>query len=109
MRELAHLLASRDGWGGRERSIHFADEPGWLRKTFLVSSTRMAQTGTWYPASGGGGPSMFEECDYEPAGLSDAKQHKLLELIDNQLRDVRHRGPEVLATDVEKVHETAAV
>ncbi len=76
IRDIAYGLAKKDGFGGRERSLHLKDVPGILDQEFYVSGARMVRTGTYYPPQYSS--SYYGESDYEPGGLANAKSHKLL-------------------------------
>jgi len=72
--EAAYLLAQKDGFGGRERSVHWIEAAHLQGKECRISSIRTAVTGTYYPPSGGNG--MYSD-DYEPGGLSGEKRWRL--------------------------------
>lgn len=99
----AYLRAKGDGFGGRERTIHFEDlsywqGSQWMRlddpdftltkcdtKAFkpfeeIVVSKRVVKTGTYYPPSGGGYGTGWSEDDYwyDPGGLDDMKTHVII-------------------------------
>lgn len=78
--ELAYLMAKRDGFGGRERAIHWMEYPEHEGMECTVEEMRTVCTGSYYPPSGGHSFSgMFGEEDdwYEPGGLSEMKRHRL--------------------------------
>lgn len=69
-RELAHALAHRRGFGGRERTIHWVEVPELEGEVVRIWSLRNAYTGTYFPPSG-------DHEDYEPGGLDNMKCHRL--------------------------------
>jgi hypothetical protein len=78
-REIAYLMAVADGFGGRDRTIHWVEYPEHQDMECTVTGLRTACTGRYYAPSGGGGRSYFgdDEDWYEPGGLSDMKHHRL--------------------------------
>ena len=76
-RELALALARRDGFGGRERSIHFVEKPELLDLEARIVSVRSVMIGTYHCASGG---RAWYDDDYEPAYLSDRQTVRIAEL-----------------------------
>lgn len=91
--DLAWLLAHRDGFGGRERSLHLVERVGWTKATALVVSLRTVVTGTYEPASGG-----WNTWDVEPPSLARAKAHRLatLSLISFATDDTFSKADEFL-------------
>lgn len=88
----AALAANRyQGFGGKQRSIHYYAEPTAESYTSEIYRKRVVQTGTYYPPAGGGGG--WDDYWYEPGGLDDRKTHVLL-LVD---------GGEIEACNVEPV------
>jgi hypothetical protein len=77
LQQIAYGLAKADGFGGRERSLHFKEQPNLLGQEFTVSGVRMVQTGTYYPPSGGYN-AYQGDYDYEPGGLADMKARRLV-------------------------------
>ena len=73
--EIAYGLAKTDGFGGRERSLHFEEKPEILGQEFTVSGIRTVQTGTYYPPHSS--QTYYGEYDYEPGGLANMKAHRL--------------------------------
>lgn len=76
-RELAYLRAKQDGFGGRERSIHFEDIPEHAGVVCTVHDVRTVMTGRYFAPSGGGYDYYTGESDYEPGGLDNMKPHRL--------------------------------
>lgn len=75
--ELAYLLATEDGFGGKERSLHTVELPELVGQEFNVSAVKTVMTGTYYPPSGW--YSWEGEYDFEPGGLSECKAHRLVQ------------------------------
>jgi len=69
--EIAYMLARQDGFGGRDRTMHFKEVPEMDGKMVQVQRVRTCMTGTYYA------PSCDGE-DYEPGGLDGQKRHRLL-------------------------------
>lgn len=76
--EVAYVMAKADGFGGKERTIHFEDRPEFEGKKFWVQGMRSVFTGTYYPPCYS--PPSYDEMygDYEPGGLSNPKCHRLV-------------------------------
>ncbi len=68
------ILKSR-GFGGRQRSIHTAEEKQLEGEIYRVSKRKVVKTGTYCP--GGGGYDYYGEYDYNPAYLANEKTHVL--------------------------------
>jgi hypothetical protein len=75
--ELAYLMAKRDHFGGRERTIHWLDKPEYHGVEMLVVEVCSAYTGIYYPPDNGGYNSWDGEYDYEPGGLTKVKCHRI--------------------------------
>lgn len=78
-RELVYLLAKRDGFGGRERTIHIVEHLELEGAECTVMDIRTANTGRHRQTAGSSG-GMFGDDDYEPNGLEDMKQHRIVRL-----------------------------
>lgn len=91
----AYLSAKADGFGGRERSIHYKLMGWWEGAAFSnsdicleldpssfvpyeseVIGKRVIKTGTYYPPYVP--TSYWPEDDYEPGGLEDVKTHVII-------------------------------
>jgi hypothetical protein len=100
----AYLQAKRDGFGGRERSIHYCpdvynstlfgtvDDEGHLKSTPLkteIFSKRVVKTGTYYPPRH---PRYYDDDEYKPGGLTDIKTHVIVTTHygDFHTDDIRH-------------------
>lgn len=95
-RDLAYLCAKADGFGGRERTVHFREMPEYASREACVAAIRTAVTGTYCPASGG--TNYFGEDEYDPPGLMNEKRVRLAELgfwCDGPLT--------ILTSDLEKI------
>ena len=79
-KDVAYSLAQADGFGGRERSIHWTERPELAGATVRVCEVRVVNTGMYYPASTAYYGSGSHEYDYEPGGLDDRRTHRLLRL-----------------------------
>ena len=75
LQQIAYGLAKTDGFGGRERSLHFSEKPDLLGQEFTVAGIRTVQTGTYYPPHSS--QTYYGEYDYDPGGLMDMKAHRL--------------------------------
>lgn len=73
VRSVAINHMRREGFGGRERTIHTRREEGELGRVYKVIDRKVVKTGLYYPASG------YAE-DWEPGGLDNCKTHVLLQL-----------------------------
>ncbi len=73
-RQLAYLVAKRDGFGGRERVLHTVRVPEAALEIIEVGKVKRAVTGTYYPPTGW---SSLDGDDYEPGGLSSPVHHQL--------------------------------
>ena len=71
-RDLAWLLAHRDGFGGRERTLHTFEAPAYRGGRARIYELRTAMTGTYRPGRGG---SWYD--DPEPPYLAGATPHRL--------------------------------
>lgn len=100
--ELANALAHKDGFGGKERSIHWIEAPALVNAHVRIRNLRNAYTGTYYPPSGGGE-------DFEPGGLTHMKCHRLatVSLIDDEvdLPEVLHRELVIPVYHLEQLSE----
>lgn len=78
VREIAYLIACNDGFGGRERSIHWEERPEYERATGTITSIRTAHTGTYNPPWSC--QSYDGECDGDPGGLINEVRHRILSI-----------------------------
>lgn len=69
-RELARTLAKRDGYGGRERTVHEVECPEYLGQETTVDSLRTVYTGTYVPGGG-------DENGEWPPDLRDKKGRRI--------------------------------
>ena len=74
-RDLAYVLAKKDGFGGRERSLHFIDLPEFQGAETFVTHLQTVVTGTYCPASSG--RSYISEDDYDPPCLMNEKRWRI--------------------------------
>lgn len=74
---LAKLMLRQDGFGGDKREIHTEPREHWAGREGIVVKTRRCMTGT-YEA---GYMSGYEEPEYNPPFLGDAKSHALLTVL----------------------------
>lgn len=69
-------------FGGSERKIYTIRKEDYVKintdNVWKVTKYKMVVTGTYYPP--GGGYNYYGEYDYEPGGLSNMEQHKILQL-----------------------------
>jgi hypothetical protein len=77
IREIAYALALKDGFGGRERTLHFIEIPQLLGESYCVQGVRSAKTGTYSP---GYRSSMWGGNDDEPPSLSEEKTRRLVQI-----------------------------
>lgn len=78
-REIAYVLAKKDGFGGRQRKLFTVKVPEAKGQEFYVDGVRTAKTGTYFPPC----PTTDWESGYkewEPGGLEDLKTHRLLRI-----------------------------
>jgi len=74
---LARGAVRARGWGGKERRIHYEDQPRDLTDYLTtVLAKRVRMTGDYYPPSGG--QDMTGEDWYEPGGLTNQRSHVIL-------------------------------
>jgi len=74
---LAGNILRKNGWGGKERTIHIKSRPDLLNKTGIIYKKRIVHTGTY--TSGYSYKGYFDDYpDYEPAYLSNRKSHVIL-------------------------------
>lgn len=78
-RELAYLLAKKDGFGGRERTLHTVEVPEAAGREIRAGKVCSTMTGTYYP------PNWYRDretgyMDGEPGGLENRRQHRLIEV-----------------------------
>ena len=71
---IARIVAIRDGFGGRERSLHTERDEALTGLRCTVSAKKVHKTGSYF------GPSASDDYDFEPGGLSDEKTHVILTL-----------------------------
>lgn len=77
---LAFKMCGEDHFGGKTRSIHTEEEPKLAGEIVTVRGLRRVMTGEYYPPY-----SYYSntwdgiDYDYEPGGLSNAKQHTLVQ------------------------------
>lgn len=76
-REIAYLRAKEDGFGGRERMIHWLEYPEYVDRECVIMGVRTVCTGTYYPPSYS--PPAWDEYygEAEPGGLANIKQHRV--------------------------------
>lgn len=74
-REIARAVMQRDGYGGRERTIHTADRPDLAGIEGTVCRQFFCKTGTYVPGS-----RSWSDGDHEPPYLEDEKTHRILVL-----------------------------
>ena len=79
IRTLAHVRLKAKNYGGNERTLHTKIVENLKGKEVVVVSTKIVQTGTYNPSSGGY-DSYSGEYDYVPAYLTNVKTHKILQL-----------------------------
>ena len=74
-REVAYLMAQRDGWGGPKRQIHWVERPELEGVMATVTRIRTAYTGTYVP------PRKFSDTeDFELGYLKGETRHRLAEV-----------------------------
>lgn len=103
--ELAYLAAKDDGFGGRERSLHFEDHPELQGRLCQVYGVVTRMTGTYYPpcTSRGWGYGGYEE-EYEPGGLANQKCHRLLRIsVPGSFESFKHKPRTELLIQPENV------
>lgn len=76
-REIAYVLAKKDGFGGRERKLFIKKFPSAKGQEFYVDGVRTVKTGTYFP------PSSSRDwehgyTEWESGGLDDMQTHRLL-------------------------------
>lgn len=77
--DLAYVKAKEDGFGGRERSLHFIELPEFQGTETFVTQLRTVVTGTYY--SGKPWPQLFgEHGEYDPPCLINEKRWRLAEV-----------------------------
>ena len=74
---LAYIRLKFKNFGGRERTLHAQVIEEFKNREAVVTNIKVVKTGTYHPASHNWGSL---EVDYEPAYLTNAKTHKLLEV-----------------------------
>lgn len=75
-RDVAYLMAQRDGFGGRERTIHWRDLPSLAGREVRVVSLRTALTGRYEYGWTGQDPE-----DYLPAHIAQPVTHRLAAIV----------------------------
>lgn len=77
LQALAWRAGHADGWGGRERSIHFVEKSEFLNKEGWAQGFKRCVTGTYSPGYRTGG---YDYDEWEPPYLYNQKHHRLVEL-----------------------------
>lgn len=105
---LAYGIVRQRGFGGRERQLFFEPLPeGWSTTEygrFNVYNVKHVVTGTYY-APCGWQDSWSGEYEYEPGGLENRKQHRLLDV--GPLYKLKLDETWILSTDAEKIDDRA--
>lgn len=78
-KEMGYWMAKKDGFGGRERTLHTVVLPEYKDKIYTILNKRVVKTGTYYGPCGGY-DSYSGEYDYDPGGLENMKTHILLSI-----------------------------
>lgn len=104
IQQIAYGLAKADGFGGKERTLHFEGVPLLVGQEFRVQSVRMVQTGTYYPPRVS--RSYFGETDYEPGGLENMKSRRLVSGVQSFGLLSLMGGNEIDSEDLIKVTNT---
>lgn len=102
--QIAYGFAKADGFGGRERSLHFQDAPDLEGQEFTVTGVRMVQTGTYYPPHAS--VSYWGEHDYTPGGLENMKARRLVTGFQTYGSTFNLQTPELPVEHVERVIES---
>lgn len=77
-RELAYLLAQQDGWGGKERTIHWDERPELQDAQAMVRKVKNAYTGTYVSPTRWS--SWSEDADDDPGYLDHIRCHRLAQV-----------------------------
>lgn len=75
---LAFEVLKRQGYGGKERSIHTIIHEKFRDSLAMITKKRIVKTGTY--VHGSAYTSYYGESDYEPPYLADEKSHVILRL-----------------------------
>lgn len=104
---IAYERIGQYGMGGRERTIHTLGCPGMRGEIVRVMGWKFVNTGKWFPAVHS---TNYEgEHDYEPGGLDNQKQHRILELshgVQCYVNNEYHYLDRIEACHVEPVDDT---
>jgi len=95
--DLSYLLARKDGFGGRQRTLFHREIPEAAGEVVEVIGLRTALTGTYFP------PQSYDD-DWEPGGLDNEKRHRLARV--GWLRSGFFKPEDwIEVTSLERVHE----
>jgi hypothetical protein len=76
-RAVVGFILQREGFGGRERTVHEVEVAEYKGRTATVTAKQTVMTGTYYaPSCGYNG----YDYDYDPGGLEDMKAHVIYTL-----------------------------
>jgi hypothetical protein len=75
---IAYGVLYKQGYGGRDRTIHTENLPELAGRTARIQSKKVVRTGKYEPGTMGCDSDGYN--DYDPAYLSNCKSHVILEL-----------------------------